>query len=78
MTVQAGSLTGWDSQTRLAFELPIQVLELQVCTDKPRFYMVLWIQVGSKLSLHLHGFFFFLNQLMASGLSYMPNALFLS
>jgi hypothetical protein len=76
MTVQAGSLTGWDSQTTLTFEPPIQVLELQMCTDKHRFYMVPWIQLGSKLSLHLHGSFS--NQRMASGLRYVPNTLFLS
>lgn len=77
MTVQVGSLPGtWDSQTRLAFEPPIQVLESQVRTTKPRFYMALWIQLGSKLSLHLHGSFF--NWWMASGLGCTSIALFLS
>lgn len=77
MTVHAGSLTGtWASHSRQALEPPIQVLELQVCTDKPGFYMVLWIQLGSKLSLHLHRSF--LNQWTASSLRYMPKALFLS
>ena len=37
--------------------------------------MALWIQLGSKLSLHLHGSFF--NPWMASGLRCMSDALFL-